>query len=189
MAHISRPIPSAASDEHKGTTSMARTLVVAVVTAVLVGTFVLAITYLKRPDEPSINGYLDGQEIRFMHTEVSDPKVAKILTGMISSPVFTVSSLAQAPDAMLARVYVFANGVKDGGPLKFQRDVLDNPPGTPGYRPLRRIMLVTWNGRARPRTLRSLGEVKEAEARGELTIKDSGAVVNIPLLTWPGGHR
>ncbi len=28
-----------------------------------------------------------------------------------------------------------------------------------------------------------------AEAKGELTIKDSGAVVDIPLLTWPGGHR
>lgn len=40
---------------------------------------------------------------------------------MISSPVLTVPALAQAPEAMLARVYVFANGIKDGGPLKFQR--------------------------------------------------------------------
>jgi hypothetical protein len=168
---------------------MARTLVVGVVAAVLVGAFVLALSYLKRPEEPPVNGYLEGQEIKFIHTEVSDPKIARILTDMISSPVLTVPALARAPETLLAHVYVFANGVKDGGPLKFQRDVFDSPPGTPGYSPLRRIMLVTWNSSAHPRVLRSLAEVKAAEAKGELTIKDSRAVINIPLLTWPGGHR
>ncbi len=168
---------------------MTRNLVVTVVVAVVVGAFVLAYAFARPPAEPSVAGYLDGQEIKFFHTEVSDPKVAKILTDMISSPVFTVPSLAQAPDTMLARVYVFTNGVKDGGPLKFQRDVFDNPPGTPDYSPLRRIMLVTWRDGAHPRILRSAAELKDAEAKGELTIKDAGAVVNIPLLTWPGGHR
>ncbi len=50
-------------------------------------------------------------------------------------------------------------------------------------------MLVTWKDGAHPRTLKSETEVKTAEGKDELTIKDSGAVVNIPLLTWPGGHR
>ncbi len=168
---------------------MARNIVVTVVVAAVMAIFVLGYTFAKPPSEPSIKGYLDGQEIKFLHTEVSDPKVAKILTDMISSPVFTVPALARAPEAMLAKVYVFANGIKDGGPLKFQQDVFDNSPGTPGYSPLRRILLVMWNDGTRPRILKSVAEVRDAEARGELTIKDSGAVVNIPLLTWPGGHR
>ncbi len=168
---------------------MTRNIVVTVVVAVAVGAFVLAYAFARPPAEPSVAGYLDGQEIKFFHTEVSDPKIAKILTDMISSPVFTVPSLARAPDGMLGRVYVFTNGVKDGGPLKFQRDVFDNPPGTPGYSPLRRIMLVTWKDGSHPRILRSAAELKDAEAKGDLTIKGAGAVVNIPLLTWPGGHR
>jgi hypothetical protein len=168
---------------------MTRNVIVTVVAAVVVGAFVLVYAFLKPPAEPSVAGYLDGQEIKFFHTEVSDPKIARILTDMISSPVFTVPALAQAPDAMLARVYVFANGVKDGGPLKFQHDVFDDAPGTPGYSPLRRIMLVTWKDGAHPRILRSVAELRDAERQGELTIKDAGAVVNIPLLTWPGGHR
>ncbi len=168
---------------------MTRNVVVAVVVAVIVGAFVLVYAFARPPAEPPVAGYLDGQEIKFFHTEVSDPKVAKILTDMIGSPVLTVPALAQAPGMMLARVYVFTNGIKDGGPLKFQRDVFDNPPGTPGYSPLRRIVLVTWKDGTRPRLLRSVAELKDAEARGLLTIKDSGAVVNIPLLTWPGGHR
>lgn len=171
------------------TRGMRRTLVVLVVAAVLAGAFVLSFKFLLRGYEPSVAGYLDGQEVKFMHTEVSDPNVAKILTGMISSPVFTVPALAQAPPSMLAEVYVFTNGIKDGGPLKFQRDIFDKPPATPGYRPLRRIMLVTWKAGTDPRILRSLTELQAAEAKGELTIKDSGIVVNIPLLTWPGGHR
>ena len=186
MAHAAAGPTMTASIGGRG---MARNLVVLVVVAAVAAAFVLGFTYLRPPTEPPVNGYLDGQEIKFMHTEVSDPKIARILTEMISSPVFTVPSLAQVPASALARVYVFANGVKDGGPLKFQRDVFDNPPGTAGYSPLRKIMLVTWKDAARPRTLKSVAELKDAESRGELAIKDSGAVVNIPLLTWPGGHR
>jgi hypothetical protein len=168
---------------------MQRTVIVAAVAAVLVAGFALAYVLLRPLNEPAVAGYLDGQEIKFMHTEVSDPKIAKILTDMIRSPVLTVPSLAQARHAMLARVYVFANGIKDGGPLKFQRDIFDNPPGTPGYSPLRRIMLVTWKTGPDPRILKSVAELNGAEAKGEVTIKDSGVVVTIPLLSWQGGHR
>ncbi len=186
MAHVAAGPTTTAGTGGRG---MTRNLVILVVVAAAAAAFVLGFTYLRPPAEPPVNGYLDGQEIKFMHTEVSDPKIARILTDMISSPVFTVPSLTNIPESALARVYVFANGIKDGGPLKFQRDVFDSPPGTPGYSPLRRIMLVTWKEVARSRILKSVAELKEAESKGWLTIKDSSAVVNIPLLTWPGGHR
>ncbi len=141
------------------------------------------------PVVPPVRGYVEGQEIFFIHTEASDPQVADMLTKMMQSPVLVVPSLAQAPASMLANIYVFQNGVKGEGPFGFQPDVFDNPPGTQGYSPLRAVHLVKWKDEASARLLRSAAEVRAAETRGELTIVRSGAVVNMPFLTWPGGQR
>lgn len=139
---------------------------------------------------PYTAGYTEGKRISFIHPEVSDAKVADVLTEMLNSPVIVVPSLAQAPDSMRANVYVFTNGVKKGeGPFKFQADVFDRPPGTDGYSPLRALNLVAWKDERNARELRSAAEVKAAEAAGEITIQRPGVVVNMPLLTWPGGRR
>lgn len=138
---------------------------------------------------PPVAGYVEGQRISFIHPEASDPKVAELLTEMLKSHVIVVPSLAQAPGTMLANVYVFTNGVKGGGPFKFQADVFDRPPGGEGYSPLRAVNLVAWKDERKARELRSAAEVKAAEAAGEIEIKRPGAVVNMPLLTWPGGRR
>jgi len=141
------------------------------------------------PTVPPVKAYAEGQEIRFIHTEASDAKVAKLLTDMMQSPVLVVPSLAQAPAAMLANVYVFTNGVKGDGPFGFQPDVFDRPPGSEGYSPLRALHLVTWKDPQSARELKSVAEVKAAEAKGEVTIERPGVVVNMPILSWPGGRR
>jgi len=141
------------------------------------------------PVVPAGMAYAEGEEIRFIHTEVSDPDIAKILTDMMSSPVLVVPSLAQAPEEMLAKVYVFTNGVKGMGPLGFQPDVFDNPPGAEGYSPLRTIILVTWADEGKARELKSDAEVAAAESAGEVTLEQPGVVVNMPFITWPGGER
>ncbi len=138
---------------------------------------------------PAGKAYAEGQDIYFMHTEVSDEGVAKILSNMMNSPVLVVPSLAKASDEMLADVYVFTNGLKGMGPLGFQPDVFDNPPGTEGYRPLRRLILLTWKDEKTARELKSLAEVTAALDKGELTAKQPGVVVNMPFVTWPGGKR
>ncbi len=148
-----------------------------------------AVAYALKPAVPNVKGYLDGQEILFQHTEVSDPKVAQLLTEMMKSPVLVVPALAEAPPALLASVYVFTNGVRGGGPFKFQPDVFDNPPGSDGYRPLRAVALVTWKNEAAARVLKSDREVKAAEQAGEIVIERPGVVANMPLVTWPGGGR
>lgn len=148
-----------------------------------------AVAYALKPAVPSVKGYLDGREILFQHTEVSDPRVARILTEMMRSPVLVVPTLAQASPAMLANVYVFTNGVRGGGPFKYQPDVFDNPPGSEGYRPLRAIHLVTWKDERAARVLKSAREVKAAELAGEIVVERPGVVANMPLVTWPGGGR
>jgi hypothetical protein len=144
------------------------------------------------PVIPPVTGYAEGETILFLHTEVSDPEIAKLMTDMMGSPVPLVPSLAQAPADMLASVYVFTNGIQpDGprGPLEFQPDVFDHPPETPGYRPLRKVILVTWADTSSARLLTTAADVETATAKGEVTVEEPGVVVNIPFLTWPGGKR
>ena len=141
------------------------------------------------PVVPAGLAYAEGQEIRFIHTEASDSDVAKLLSDMMSSPVIYVPSLADAPETMLADVYVFKNGAKGMGPLGFQPDVFDNPPGTDGYSPLRRIIFVSWADESVARELKSLAEVMDAEDKGELALEESNIVVNMPFITWLDGHR
>ncbi|HXG03082.1 MAG TPA: hypothetical protein VNO23_06705 [Candidatus Binatia bacterium] len=148
-----------------------------------------AVAYAVRPAVPLVKGYAEGREILFQHTEVSDPKVAERLTEMMKSPVLVVPALARAPEALVARVWVFTNGVRGEGPFKYQPDVFDHPPGTPGYRPLRAIHLVTWRDERSARLLTSAREVEAAERAGAITVERPGVVANMPLVTWPGGRR
>ena len=157
-----------------------------IVAAVFTG---YVIAYAFKPAVPNVKGYVDGREILFQHTEVSDPKIAERLTAMMKSPVLVVPALAQAPSALLANVYVFKNGVRGGGPFKYQPDVFDNPPGSDGYRPLRAVHVVTWKNERTARVLKSEREVKAIAHAGEITIERPGVVANMPFVTWPGGGR
>ena len=142
------------------------------------------------PVVPSVFGYAEGEEILFMHTEASDQEIADTLTTMMGSPVLVVAELARVPEAALAGVYVFTNGIQprgNRGPLEYQPDVFDAPPGTPEYSPLRAVHLVTWTTPDEARLLKSVAEIEQAEAAGEVTLDRPGVVVNMPFLTWPGG--
>lgn len=168
---------------------MKRNLIVTALVAVIIAGFVLGARYLFGAVVPPVDGFTEGERIRFIHTETSDPQVAQLLTKMKGSPVIVVSELARVPRETLANVYVFKNGVKGNGPFEFQADVFDNPPGTKGYSPLRTVNLVTWKNPGGARELRSAAEVKKAIDGGELVVEQPGVVVNMPLLTWPGGNR
>jgi hypothetical protein len=138
---------------------------------------------------PAGKAYAEGNEIYFVHTEASDAGVAEKLTNMMQSPVVFVPSLANVPDESLANVYVFTNGIEGKGPFGFQSDVFDNPPGTDGYTPLRRLNVTTWAEGANVRELKSVADVLEAEANAELTIEQPGVVINMPFIVWEGGKR
>ena len=110
----------------------------------------------------------------------------------MGSPVLVVPSLAKVPVETLATVDVFTIGPKgDGpmGPLGFQPDVFESPPGSPGYTPLRTVVLVTWKTQTSARILMSAAQVQEAAQNGDLPLEEPGVIVNMPMLTWPGGPR
>lgn len=138
---------------------------------------------------PAGKAYADGKEIYFVHTEVSDAEIASLLTTMMDSPVLEVPGLAEVPDTALANVFVFDNGLSGMGPLGFQADVFDSPPGTEGYSPLRKLNLVTWADPTKAREMRSVAEILQAEQAGEVTIAQPGVVINMPFVVWDGGKR
>ena len=138
---------------------------------------------------PVGKAYVDGKEIYFVHTEVSDADIADLLTKMMNSPVLVVPALADVPDSALANVYVFDNGPKGMGPLGFQADVFDNPPGSQGYSPLRKLNIVSWADPANARELKAVSEILDSEKAGELSIAQPGIVVNMPFVVWEGGMR
>lgn len=138
---------------------------------------------------PAGKAYAEGQEIYFTHTEASDPGIAETLTNMMQSPVLYVPSLADVPESALATVYVFENGIAGKGPLGYQPDVFDNPPGSEGYSPLRQIVLVKWADGFTAREITSAVDILAAETAGELTTQESGVVVNMPFIVWDGGQR
>ena len=144
---------------------------------------------MPKAELPAGKAWADGKEIYFIHTEASDPGVAEKLTNMMKSPVILVPSLANVPDESLANVYVFTNGIAGSGPFGFQADVFDNPPGTDGYTPLRRLNAVTWIDETKARELTSAADVLAAETAGELIIEQPGVVINMPFVVWDGGQR
>lgn len=166
-----------------------RNLVVTALVAVLIGWFVLSAREQSGFVVPPVDGFMEGNRVRFIHTEASDPKVADLLTAMKGSPVIVVPALARVPKEVLANVYVFTNGVPGDGPFKFQPDVFDGPPGRADYSPLRALKLVAWKEPGKARELKSAAEVTQAIERGEITVETPGVVINMPMITWPGGHR
>lgn len=142
---------------------------------------------------PSVVGYYEGEDVLFVHTEVSSAYIARQLTRMIGSPTIHVPALAEVPDSALAGVYIFANGVTPEdtplGPLGFQADIFDSVPGDASYSPLRKVLRVRWVEGAKARLLRSTEEVEAALAADEIIVESPGVVVNMPFVSWPGGGR
>jgi hypothetical protein len=130
-----------------------------------------------------MKAFVDGKEIYFVHLEASDEKAAQQMTDMFKSPVLYVPSLTQVPAEALANVYSFKNGAEG------QISVFDNQPGMVGYTPLRQLNMVAWVDGKTPRLLKSVAEINAAQDAGELTVKPTVIVVNMPFVVWNGGKR
>jgi len=132
---------------------------------------------------PVNRAFADGKEIYFVHLEASDKNVAQQMTEMMDSPTLYVPSLANVPTEVLANVYSFKNGVEG------QVSVFDNPPNTDGYTPLRQLNVVIWADGVKARELKSVAEILSVKEVGDLVIKPTGIVVNMPFVVWDGGMR
>ena len=81
-----------------------------------------------------------------------------------------------APGNEVIPLWAVTNGV-DG-----QLNVADVRPGQTAYPPLWAIVEVTWKAGAQKRLLKSLAQIKKAQAAGEVRLKKISLVVNCPLV-------
>lgn len=139
---------------------------------------------------PLVEGYYNGAKVYFIHTEVSDKDMAKMMTTMINFPTLYVPSLANTSEISLSKVYIFTNGIPGpapygGGPFMFQIDVFDSIPQMKGYSNFKAPSLVTWNDNATARVLTSVDEIIKAKESGELIIEESDdMIINAPVIAW-----
>ncbi|MFY9301368.1 MAG: hypothetical protein WAO91_09295 [Candidatus Nitrosotenuis sp.] len=139
-------------------------------------------------DIPLVRGYADGNEVFYITTEASDEGVASHLTDLTGFRVVYTPALANTPKTALANIYEFTNGVEGTGPAGFQPNVADSQPGDPEYSPAWAVQRVTWTDDSTPRELTSEDDILAARDAGELTIEETGVVVNCPFIQWKGGN-
>ncbi len=168
---------------------MKKFLMISVFTIFLVVSCVAAPAGPAKAELPAGKGYSEGGEIYFIHTEASDQGIADKLTNMMKSPVLYVPALKDTPSSTLANVYVFTNGIAGSGPLGFQPDVFDNPPGTSGYSPLRSLNTVTWVNPQDATLFKNTADILSAKLAGNISIDQPGIVINMPFIIWNGGKR
>ena len=141
------------------------------------------------PVVPAGVAYADGQDIRFIHTEVSDPEIGKLLTEMMDLPCWW-SLPWRRRQRQCWRKYTYSpTAAKAWVRWASSRMYSITPPAvraTARYAP---FSSSPGRMKAKPRELKSAAEVAEAESAGEVTLEQPGVVVNMPFITWPGGER
>jgi hypothetical protein len=138
-------------------------------------------------DIPLTKGYVNESEVFYITTDVSDNNTAAHLTNITGFKVNYAPLLAQAPNASIANIYEFKNGINGTGPQGFQPNVADSQPGDENYSPLWKTKLVEWEQGVTPRELKSQSDIISAQKNGELTIMPSNIIVNCPFVQWNGG--
>ncbi len=116
-------------------------------------------------------GVVDGDDVWFIRTDASNEQFAKR-----EKLVVTPKLEPLADEGLSGELFLL-----DDGPA-----VLSSRPGRDDYTPAWRVRRARW--RQEPRRLSSVAEVRSAARRGELTVDDTGAVMNAAIVKWPGGQ-
>ena len=139
-------------------------------------------------DIPLTEGFVNGNPVFYINTDISDQKLASQLTSTTSFRVNYAPLLAQAPNDAVAQFYVFKNGIKGKGTLGFQPTVGNAQPGDTKYSPLWKINMVEWKNGVTPIQLKSEKEVMDTKAKGDLTVTPTNIVANCPFVKWNSGE-
>ncbi len=136
---------------------------------------------------PLVICWHNGKKDLYIQTEASDPSVA---AAQKINFVPQLANAIDAPNGAVDDIYVFTNSTQ-----KDQYNILPSEPKPVGpdnrdtaYTPLWQVSNVTWNDKAKQRTLKSEAEVKDAEQKGLVTVVKIRVVLNCPVVyTDQGG--
>lgn len=137
---------------------------------------------------PMHAGLYGGEDVRYIITDGSDHDHAETLSEEQGWRVEHAPALADVPEEMLHKMFLFKNGIKGAGILGFQEEVFSSTPAGDGYGALVSLVEVTWKPQQRAVPLTDAGEVMEVAGDGRVELDETGIVLNAPQISWPGGQ-
>lgn len=129
---------------------------------------------------PIDKGYANGKLSYFISTDASEKMIVSSIANTTNHTVNYAPTLSQSSESSRQQGYVFTNGIKANGTFNYQLPVASATAGDQGYSPLFQINYVKWNNESKARILKSVAEIMNAQANGEISIVKSNIVINSP---------
>ncbi|HJU13452.1 MAG TPA: hypothetical protein VJ792_03260 [Candidatus Nitrosotalea sp.] len=137
---------------------------------------------------PLHDGFYNGGQVYYIVTDASNSADAGKISDKQGWKVQTAPLLAQSPQKLLTKVYVFTNGVFGQGMEGFQGDVFSDAPSSKNYTPVALVVHAKWNAGRTVQVLNSTQAILAANSTGKLTLTTTSTVLNMPQVVWPGGQ-
>lgn len=139
-------------------------------------------------DIPLHEGIYGGNPVYYIVTDSSNTDSASKLSAWQDWKVQVDPVLAQSPQKLLSKVYVFTNGIPGNGTEGFQNNVFSDIPSNSSYTPISVIVHAKWGIGRTTQILNSTKDILAANATGKLRLTTTDTVVNMPQIVWPGGQ-
>ncbi len=133
-------------------------------------------------------GFFNSSPVYYIITDTNDKKSASVISEKQKWKVGNAPTLTNVPKESLGKVYFFHNGIIGNGTNRFQNDVFSSTPAQVQYTPLRSVIDVTWNVGNVTEILDSEKKILDANITGKIKLIDTGIVMNMPQIIWPGGQ-
>src|SRR5574337_396996 len=137
---------------------------------------------------PLHEGLYNGKMVYYIITDSSNSDDAGKISAKQNWKVQVAPLLAQSPQKLLSKVYVFTNGVLGNGTQGYQNDVFSATASSGNYTPVSLVIHAKWGIGRTSQVLNSTQDILAANATGKITLTTTGTVLNMPQIVWPGGQ-
>lgn len=138
---------------------------------------------------PMHKGIYEGNQTLYIITDGSDKNYTKSISDNQEWNIEFAPVLADIPENVLEKLYVFNNGINGDGINGFQNEVFSSTPSQESkYSALNSIIEVTWKVGQKVMEFESAADIIEAEEDGRIKFNATGIVLNTPQIIWPDGQ-
>ncbi|MDE1725905.1 MAG: hypothetical protein KGH89_01400 [Thaumarchaeota archaeon] len=130
----------------------------------------------------------NGKSVYYIITDSSNSMDANDISSKQNWKVQQSPLLAQAPQKLLSKMYIFTNGITGNGTKGYQDEIFSNTPSNSNYTPLSLVVQVTWNVGRTPKILNSTQDILDGNTTGKLKLTVTDDVMNTPQIVWPDGQ-
>ena len=138
---------------------------------------------------PMHKGIYEGNQILYIITDGSDENYTKTLSEKQEWNVELAPVIADIPETVLQKLYVFKNGINGDGIYGFQDEVFSSTPSQElEYNALNSIIEVSWKVGQNEIVFESVADIIAAEESGRIKFHETKVVLNTPQIVWPDGQ-